>query len=251
MPPGLPPRRVAILQSNYIPWKGYFDLIASVDEFILYDDVQFTKNDWRNRNVIKTPAGLQWLSIPAGQDISRRIRDVGIADARWRRTHWKTLQANYARAACFAEAAAVLEPLYDRAETQLSAINRAFLEGICGFLGIGTKIAYSWDYALEGDRNERLVSLCRQTGATTYVSGPAARAYLQPELFARAGVAVEWFDYVGYEPYPQLWGEFAHGVSIVDLLFNCGAQAPRYMKMGAAAARGAIPAPAHAEDPSR
>ena len=103
-------KKVAILQSNYIPWKGYFDLIAAVDEFILYDDVQFTKNDWRNRNKIKTPQGAQWLSIPVGQNISRRIRDVELPDTKWQLRHWKTIQSNYGRALYFEEVAAILSP---------------------------------------------------------------------------------------------------------------------------------------------
>jgi len=105
-------KKVAIVQSNYIPWKGYFDLIASVDEFILYDDVQFTKNDWRNRNRIKTPRGVEWLSIPVGKDINRRIRDVKINDLSWQKKHWMTLSGNYKRSAKFKEVAEFLEPLY-------------------------------------------------------------------------------------------------------------------------------------------
>ncbi|CAM5188627.1 putative protein [Castellaniella defragrans] len=132
-------KKVAILQSNYIPWKGYFDLIAHVDEFILYDDVQFTKNDWRNRNRIKTPQGVQWLSIPVGQNINRRIRDVAI-DARWQPVHWKTLAQNYRRAPHFTEIAEILEPLYSESAYQsLSQVNRRFIEAICGYLSIGRR----------------------------------------------------------------------------------------------------------------
>lgn len=99
-------KKIAILQSNYVPWKGYFDLIAAVDEFILYDDMQFTKNDWRNRNQIKTPQGVQWLTVPVGKDIHRRIRDVQLVDG-WQIKHWKTLESNYRRAAHFDAIASV------------------------------------------------------------------------------------------------------------------------------------------------
>src|SRR5205809_4777610 len=144
--PGMPMKKVAILQSNYIPWKGYFDLIAAVDEFILYDDVQFTKNDWRNRNKIKTPKGLEWISIPVGQDISRRIRDVELPDHRWQEKHWKTLEANYGRAPHFAEVARLFEPLYlQRNHSHLSALNREFIEVICRYLGLSTRTSKSWD----------------------------------------------------------------------------------------------------------
>jgi len=227
-------KRVAILQSNYIPWKGYFDLIASVDEFIIYDDVQFTKNDWRNRNRIKTPSGVQWISIPAGQNINRRIRDVVLASSQWRPSHWKTLQTNYRRAECYDQVAPLLESLYvGREDRHLSSINRAFIEAICGFLGIKTRITNSWDYSVTPGRLENLIGLCNQAGADTYVSGPAARAYLDVTEFARSGVSVEWFDYGGYPIYPQLWGEFVHEVSIVDVIFNCGKSARQHMKFSA------------------
>lgn len=226
-------KRIAILQSNYIPWKGYFDLIAAVDEFILYDDAQFTKNDWRNRNQIKTPKGLEWMSIPVGQDISRRIRDVRIPDSRWQEKHWKTLISNYRRASCFSEIASILEPIFlDGKFGALSEVNRMLIEEICTYLGIRTAISSSWDYALEGGTVERLVSLCRQTNASAYVSGPSAQSYMAPESFRAHGIDLEWFDYSGYPEYPQLWGKFEHAVSIVDLLFNCGRMSPNYMKCG-------------------
>jgi hypothetical protein len=224
-------KKVAILQSNYIPWKGYFDLIAAVDEFILYDEAQFTKNDWRNRNRIKTPNGVAWLSIPVGQDIRRRIRDVELLEHGWQDKHWKTLQTNYGRAAHFAEVAQVFEPLYlARTHANLSALNREFIEAICLYLGIGTPIRNCWDYTLVPGKTERLVSLAEQAGASEYVSGPSARSYLDERLFAEHGIRLSWFDYAGYPEYPQLWGEFTHEVSIVDLLFNCGRDAPRYLR---------------------
>lgn len=223
-------KSVAILQSNYIPWKGYFDLIAAVDEFILYDDMQFTKNDWRNRNKIKTPAGVQWLSVPVGQGINRRIRDVELPDPRWQEKHWRSLAGNYGRAAHFSEVAQWLEPLYRaRRFTHLSELNRAFIEAVCAYLGIGTRISSSWDYRLGEGKSERLADLCRQAGAQRYVSGPAARDYLDPGVFRSGGIELAWFDYAGYPEYPQLWGDFVHGVTVLDLLFNCGKDAPRYM----------------------
>lgn len=224
-------KRIAIIQSNYIPWKGYFDLIAAVDEVILYDDVQFTKNDWRHRNLIKTPSGVQWLSLPAGQSIHRRIRDVELAPQPWRIKHWKALRSNYSRAACFDEVATWLEPAYlGENETRLSYVNRHLIERVCAFLGIGTRISWSWDYPHAGGRNQRLIDICTHAAADTYVSGPAARDYLDESAFAERGIAVHWFDYVGYPTYPQLWGGFVHEVSVLDLLFNCGSQSPRFMK---------------------
>lgn len=226
-------KKIAIVQSNYIPWKGYFDMIAAVDEFILYDDMQYTRRDWRNRNQIKTPQGVQWLTVPVQVKgkYDQRIRDTEIDGTDWARDHWKALAQNYRRAGCFTEIAQWLEPLYlERAPGSLSQLNRLFIEAICGYLGIGTRITNSWDYVLADGKSERLADLCVQAGASTYISGPAARDYIDDEVFSSRGVAVEWFEYAGYPAYPQQWGEFTHGVTILDLLFNCGREAPKYMK---------------------
>lgn len=225
-------KKVAIVQSNYIPWKGYFDLIAAVDEFILYDEAQFTKNDWRNRNRIKTPKGLEWLSIPVGPGIRRRIRDVELPDPKWQEKHWKTLEANYGRAPHFAELASVVRPLYlERRHSHLSALNREFIEVICRYLGITTRISNCWDYQLVAGKTERLIALVEQAGAGEYVSGPSAQSYIDERAFARRGLRLSWFDYAGYPEYPQLWGTFVHEVTVLDLLFNCGKDAPRYMRL--------------------
>jgi WbqC-like protein len=222
------------VQSNYVPWKGYFDLIGSVDEFILYDDVQYTRRDWRNRNRIKTPNGLLWLTIPVEVKgkYHQRIRDVAISDSSWAHTHWRTLQHHYARAECFREMQPQVEAWYDRAAglAMLSEVNEHFLRVVCGALGIGTAITRSSDYALSEGRSERLLDLCRQAGATTYLSGPSARGYLDQAMFEAAGVAVEWMDYGGYREYPQLHPPFEHGVSVLDLLFNTGSAARGYLK---------------------
>lgn len=230
---GAMPKKLAIVQSNYIPWKGYLDLIAAVDEFILYDDVQFTKNDWRNRNQIKTPRGVEWLSVPVGQDIHRRIRDVEIATHDWQEQHWNKLVESYRDTPHFGEVAAIIEPLYRSAiHTNLSAMNREFLETILRYLSIATMLKYSWEYAPGEGQTQRLVSLCQQAGADTYISGPAARDYLDAEQFATAGIALRWLEYEGYPEYPQRWGAFTHRVSILDLLFNCGKDSPTFMQMG-------------------
>lgn len=219
------------MQSNYIPWKGYFDMIAAVDEFILYDDMQFTKNDWRNRNKIKTPKGLEWLSIPVGSDINRRIREVVLPRNGWQYKHLKTLEINYGRALFYKEVFDLVSPIYLNNNIKtLSEFNRTLIERICEYLSINTKISYSWDYSVSEGKTERLVSLCEQTDANVYVSGPAAKDYLKESLFGAKNITIEWFNYIGYPEYKQLWGEFEHGVSILDLLFNCGKDASNYMK---------------------
>jgi hypothetical protein len=226
-------KKVAILQSNYIPWKGYFDLIGSVDEFILYDDMQYTRRDWRNRNQIKTPQGVQWLTVPVRVKgkYDQKIRDTEIDGGDWAAAHWKALAQNYARAPHFAEIAAWLEPLYLTASyTHLSELNRRFIEAVCACLRIDTVISDSRDYTLVGGKTERLADLCAQAGGTEYVSGPSARDYVDESVFEHSGIKLTWFDYAGYPEYPQLWGEFAHGVTVLDLLFNCGKDAGRFMR---------------------
>ncbi|KIP16299.1 wbqC-like family protein [Burkholderia sp. MSHR3999] len=224
-------KRVAILQSNYIPWKGYFDLIAACDEFVLYDDAQYTRRDWRNRNQIKTPQGVQWLSVPVKVKgkYHQSIRETEIDGTDWAPQHWKRLQQNYARAPHFARYADTLEALYlGRRYDTLSELNRTLLTWVNEQLEIGTRISSSSDYDLHGNRTEKLLNLCVQAGATEYLSGPAARSYLDESLFAQANVAVRWFDYPAYPEYPQQWGAFVHGVTVLDVLFNCGPDARRY-----------------------
>lgn len=226
-------KKVAIVQSNYIPWKGYFDLIAAVDEFILYDDMQYTKNDWRNRNQIKTPQGVQWLTIPVKSKgrFGQTIRETEINGIKWAKEHCKTLSQNYRRAACFSEIMAWLEPLYQAERPpHLSQLNRCFIEAICSYLGIKTTISNSWDYHLSEGKTERVADLCASAGGSEYISGPAASDYIDESVFVERDIKLTWFDYAGYPEYPQLWGEFTHGVTILDLLFNCGKDAFRYMR---------------------
>ncbi len=225
-------KRIAILQSNYIPWKGYFDLINSVDEFILYDTAQFTKNDWRNRNIIKTPRGLLWLTIPVCHRFGQLIQNTAISDSKWGRTHWRSLSQSYAKAAHFISYKPLFEGLYEecRSENRLSNVNYRFLKEICTILGINTTITWSRDYRLVDGQTERLVDLCKQAGADEYLSGPAAKNYIDADLFAEAGIEIIYIDYFGYPEYPQIHPPFEHGVSILDLIFNVGPETPKFMK---------------------
>lgn len=226
-------KKIAIVQSNYIPWKGYFDLIAAVDEFILYDDMQYTRRDWRNRNQIKTPQGLQWLTVPVKVKgkYHQTIRETEIEGMDWAGSHWKSLCQNYRRVKHFNAIAQELEPLYLQAEyTHLSQLNRKLIEWVCSKLGITARISNSWDYQMIDGKTERLTDLCVKAGGFEYISGPAARDYIDETVFAARGIKLTWFDYAGYPEYPQPWGAFTHRVSILDLLFNCGNEAPHYMR---------------------
>lgn len=226
-------KKIAVSQSNYIPWKGYFDMIASVDEFILYDDMQYTRRDWRNRNKIKTPQGEQWLTVPVlvKGKYRQKIKDTEIDGSSWASVHWNSLVQNYRRAPCFKEIAVWLEPLYlDESYTHISRLNRQFIQAICDYLSIKTVISNSWDYMLIDGKTERLADLCTQAEGTEYISGPAAKNYIDESVFSDRDIKLIWFDYTDYPEYPQLWGEFTHGVTILDLLFNHGHESARYMR---------------------
>lgn len=226
-------KTVAVVQSNYIPWKGYFDLINSVDEFILYDDVQYTRRDWRNRNIIKCPSGPKWLTIPVDVKgkYSQPIKDTVISDPHWNRNHWKTISHSYSPARYFSHYRETFEELYlNTDETYLSRINYRFITSICRILGVETTLAWSMDYELIGDRTERIVNLCKQAGATHYLSGVMAKAYLNEELFRQEEIGISYLDYSGYPEYEQLYPPYESRVSIIDLIFNKGPDATSYMK---------------------
>jgi hypothetical protein len=225
-------KQIAILQSNYIPWKGYFDIIGMVDEFIIYDEVQYTKNDWRNRNRIKTPLGPQWITIPVYQkSLHQKISETQVSNYKWGIKNWNSLMANYARAPYFKAYSPRFEEFYKTVKTPLLAqINVSLIKIICDLLEINTKITSSTDYDLKGNPTEKLVSLCKQSQATHYLSGHAAKNYLQENLFNDENIIIEWMGYEGYPEYPQLYPPFDHRVSIVDLVFNVGPASRNYMK---------------------
>ena len=226
-------KKVAILQSNYIPWKGYFDLINMVDEFILYDDMQYTRRDWRNRNKIKTPQGLKWLTIPVEVKgkFFQKINETKISDKKWGKRHWTQIVQNYKNAHYFKEYKDLFEELYrNNNEIYLSAVNMKFLHAINNILGIHTTIKDSSEFKLIDGKSERLLGICKDCQADVYLSGPAAKGYLDTQLFQNEGIAVEWIDYSGYGQYTQLYPPFEHGVSVIDLIFNEGSNATAWMQ---------------------
>jgi hypothetical protein len=229
-------KRIAILQSNYIPWKGYFDLMASVDEFIIYDTADYTKNDWRNRNQVKTADGPKWLSIPVNVKGKGRqpIDAVTVVDDRWAPKHLATIRQAYARAPHMGELEPLLDDCYARAARceRLHDINLIFLHAVATYLGIDTPLIDARDHPVEGGPSERLALLCQRRDATHYVSGPAAQAYLEAHWFAEADIALEYFSYAGYEPHPQLHGDFTHTVSILDPLLMLGKETNDLLRGG-------------------
>lgn len=223
-------KTVVVTQSNYLPWRGWFDMVRRADALVLLDSVQFTRRDWRNRNRIRTPRGLAWLTVPVatrGQFL-QAVDETAITDAGWAEEHIRALRQNYAAAAHAGELPALEALLHEAAARHLLAeANEILIRGLCARLGIGTAILR--DTALIGraalaamDPSERLAALAREAGAARYLTGPAARAYMSEAPFAERGIAVDWMDYSGQPPYPQLWGGFEPAVSVVDLILNTG-----------------------------
>jgi len=226
-------KRIAISQSNYIPWKGYFDSINAVDVFVLYDDMQYTRRDWRNRNKIKTKDGAKWLTVPVEVKgkYFQKINETKISDAGWGQDHWNSILHSYSKAPFFKEYKDIFETIYlgDK-EEYLSKINYKFIKAVCDILGITTTILWSDQFQLLEERNERLIGICKELNGTDYYSGPAAKFYMDESLFEKNGIKVHWYDYSGYPVYNQLHGEFDHAVTILDLIFNEGPEATKFMK---------------------
>lgn len=225
-------KKIAILQSNYISWKGYFDLINSVDEFIFYDEMQYTKNDWRNRNKIKSPKGLHWLTIPVRQfSLKQKINETEITDSNWANKHFQTIKQFYGKAPYFSAYEKYFEDLYLNCRfTLLSEINFYFISSLCEVLNIKTKFSWSHDYGLVEGKTERLVDLVSKAGGTEYISGPAAQSYIEADLFEQANIKLSWMDYSQYPEYSQLYPPFEHGVSIIDLIINTGPEANSFRR---------------------
>ncbi|STQ90574.1 WbqC family protein [Iodobacter fluviatilis] len=229
----IPEKKIVIVQSNYIPWKGYFDLIRQADVFVLYDDMQYTRRDWRNRNLIKTAQGLQWLTIPVKVKgkYEQRIDETEVSEHSWAESHWKSINNNYRRAPFFTEYASGIQSLYEEAShlLMLSEINYLFLTKICQWLSIDTPIMWSGQFPKVAGRTENLVHLCQSFQATDYISGPSASNYIDIDQFEKANIRLQYMTYAHYPEYPQLYGDFVHGVSILDLLFNCGEGAAQFL----------------------
>ena len=224
-------RRVAIIQSSYIPWRGYFAIVAKCDAFVFLDSVQFTRRDWRTRNRIKTPDGPSWLSIPVRQkgNYLTPIDAIETADPDWAKKHLRVIETNYRRAPFFHSVFPVLETAYTEAgqKSSLSDVNRGLTAHLCGLLDIATPLMRDIDLIDRArldalDPTARLVELAAAAGAGEYLSGPSARSYLDESAFSARGMSVGWMDYSGLPAYPQLWGAFDPTMSVVDALLNLG-----------------------------
>lgn len=229
-------KKILITQSNYIPWIGYFDAISQVDEMVVLDCVQYTRRDWRNRNKILTPKGEQWLTLPVSVKgkYSQSIAETMISDPDWNKKHWLRIKQNYAKAPYFSRYSGEIEKFYQAATSKyLSEINILFLKRLCDLLGISTVIKDFRDFQIVDGSSERLLSICKQAGATSYYSGPAAKEYLNLQLFKENGVEVYFFKFDGYPLYKQIYEPNMIHVSILDMLFNIGDGAKDYLGSGA------------------
>ncbi len=224
-------KKVAILQSSYLPWKGYFDIIHDVDLFIFYDCVQFTNRDWRTRNYVKTKDGRQLISVPVNGTIEMKINQIKIANEQpWKRKHYNSFKSNYSKCEFFKDYEYLLENIYkDRNWEYLSDLNQYCIKEISKVLKIGTKFMNSSEIDLSGAKTDRLIDALRKVKADYYISGPSARGYIQPEKFEKEKIQLIYKDYTGYPEYKQGGSNFSHEVTILDLIFNEGARAPYFI----------------------
>lgn len=226
--------KAAILQPSFLPWRGYFHQIQKVDCFVFYDDVQYDKHGWRNRNRIKTAQGAQWLTVPVS---NRGVVSDGIAinaveidwSTNWPRKHLATVKQAYARAPYLQTYLPIIEKAYAARPKRLVDLTVSMTRDLAAVLGLDKVQFYlSSELGVSGEQTERLLRICSKLGAGHYLSGPSARSYLKEEMFGEAGLTLQYMEYL-YPEYPQLHGPFDPQLSIIDLLFMTGPEAPRYI----------------------
>ena len=221
---------VVILQPSYIPWRGYFDQIRRADLFVFYDDVQYDKHGWRNRNLIKTSQGKQWITIPVhskGATEGIPIKDIRIDWSKpWCKKHLNTLTYAYIKAPFFASYQPWLESVYGRKDEFLADFTINTTVELARILGIsGTRFMRSSEVPdLRGEKTDRVIDVLERVGATHYICGPSASSYMEPEKFDEAGITFEYMQY-NYPGYPQLHPPYDPFVTILDLLFMVGEDA--------------------------
>jgi len=242
--------RAALLQSNYLPWRGYFDLIRDVDVCVFYDCVQYTRQDWRNRNLFRVAGRIDWLSVPVlSGGLGSSIHQVRIRESEpWRRRHLKTLRWSYGKYPCFEEAEALVFPRLSEAardteEGALSRLNQGLIRDLCGYLGIKTRLEDSAGLGLRGGGTDRVLDALKKIGAGEYLTGPRARSYLEESKFAEAGIRLRYKDYGKYPAPPQPPAEAGPELSIFDLLCQAGPEAGRYIWGDGEPVGEALPAP--------
>lgn len=228
-------KKIAILQSNYIPWKGVFDMINMVDEFVFLEDVDYTRRDWRNRNIIPTFNGNTWLTVPVKKaPIGTKIKDINIStDTDWQKKHLSAIVNAYRKAPFIIKYRPILEDFYITHHwNNLSEMNIYTTCKLASILGISTRFINSKDITTAGKKDDKLIEICKFLNATHYLSGPAAKCYINTDKFKKNGITLSYMLYDNYPEYNQLYGKFNHHVSVLDVLFNCGDEAPHYIFTG-------------------
>ena len=223
--------QVAIIQSCYIPWKGYFDIMNDVDIFIFLDDTQYTTRDWRNRNRIKMRNGeSRWMSLPVLGGRNQLICEARLDNSQsWRKTHLATLRHSYGKTPYFELYFPTLEKIFEEPNLYLSEFNHKLTSQISEWLGIQTKLINAVDLNVAGHKDDKLIGLVQAVGGMGYLSGPSAKDYIVPEKFVAANISLRFHEYSGYPEYPQISDPFDHYVSVLDLLFMVGPEAKEYI----------------------
>jgi hypothetical protein len=223
--------KVGIIQSNFLPWRGYFDFIREVDLFIIHDDLQYTKGDWRNRNKIKTSRGLEWITVPVNYKNTSQLIEETTVDysTPWARKALNRIKEAYRQSPYFETYFTQLSNLLLEPAASISDLNLRLIHWACKHLKIDTPIRLSREFHPQGTKTERLLGILKQVDATVYLSGPAAQAYLFPELLENEGIKLEYKKY-NYPEYPQLFPPFEPYVSIIDLFFMMGENAWSYLE---------------------
>jgi hypothetical protein len=223
--------KVGIIQSNYIPWKGYFDFIDDVDLFVLFDDVQYTNRDWRNRNKIKTREGMSWLTVPVkNRHAVQTIQETEIDYSEpWQENHLNKIKENYLKAPHYGTFIQNFFDLISKKYGSISELNISLIKWLMKELNINTPLIMSSELNPVGNKTDRLIDILKKVNANMYLSGPAASGYLEVEKFKKEGIGLEYKSY-SYTEYGQLFGVFEHGVTILDLIFNCGSDVRMYFK---------------------
>ena len=212
-------------QPNYLPWLGFFDKMSKCDVFVIEDDVQFIYHEFQNRNKIKTSNGIKWLTVPVKEGRKRKkFSEIFISNEKnWSRRHWLNLKNSYGKSPYWNEFCDFFEETYEKKWNKLIDLNLYLIKGIMDFLNIETKLVLASSINVSGKKNDLIIAQCKALGAKTYLSGAGARTYLDIDKLEREGIKVV-FQEFEHPIYPQLWGEFAHNLSVVDYLFCAGSK---------------------------
>jgi hypothetical protein len=227
--------RAVVLQPTYLPWMGYLGMIDIADIFIFYDDVQFSVQSWQQRNKIKSMDGnWMWLSVPIVRKFGQNINEVQVNNtSNWRRKHWSSIYQSYAKAPCFKDYKEEIERIYKKEWEYLSDLSISIIEKLSELLGVNMpKFIRSSELGdIKGEKTGRLLAILEKIGVDEYISGPAAKDYIEIERFRQKGIKLYWYEYQ-HPVYPQIRGEFIPYLSAIDLLFNTGEDAINYIRAG-------------------